>query len=83
MVKDIILAWLLCNTIINTVVSVKYFVSISKPFIANTTYPPTNHQRLGVGRRGLERGSRVKMGNLCLKFIEYPQYMRLPEIYLL
>ena len=40
---------LLCNIVTNTVVLVKYFVLISKPFIANTTYPPTNHQRLGVG----------------------------------
>ena len=40
MVKDIILVWLLCNIVINTIVLVKYFVLILKPFIANTAYPP-------------------------------------------
>ena len=53
MVRNIILVRLLCNIVTNTVVLVKYFVSISKPFIANTAYyPPKYRQRLGVSRRG-------------------------------
>ena len=40
MVKDVILVWLLCNIVINTIVPVKYFVLILKPFIVNTAYPP-------------------------------------------
>ena len=45
------LVWFLCNMVINTVVPVKYFVLILKPFISNTAYPPKYRQRLGVSRR--------------------------------
>ena len=55
MVKDIILAWFLCNMVINIVVPVKYFILTLKPFISNIAYPPKCWRRLGVGRRGLER----------------------------
>ena len=44
------LVWFLCK-VINTVVPVKYFVLILKPFISNTAYPPKYRQRLGVSRR--------------------------------
>ena len=54
MVKDIILVRLLSNIVINTIVPVKYFVLILKPFIVNTTYPPKYRQRLGVSRVGGE-----------------------------
>ena len=40
MVKGVILVRLLYNIVINTIVLVKYFVLILKPFIANAPYPP-------------------------------------------